>query len=124
VTVGAASRNKGKRAEVEVVHALRRAGWAADTSRNVTGGRQRGADLVTTLPYVVEVKDHAKLDLPGFWRQAVEQAQGDVPLLVVKRRQFAHAEDWWAIQDLRTCLYVASFLPEVLPKQQEGGIVH
>jgi hypothetical protein len=36
---GAASRRKGSRAEVAVVHALRQAGWDADTSRNVLDGR-------------------------------------------------------------------------------------
>lgn len=122
--MGSASRAKGKKAEIEVVHALRRAGWVAETSRNITGGRQRGADIITNLPYVVEVKNHAKLDLPSFWRQAVEQAQGDVPLLVVKRRGFSQAENWWAIQDLRTALHVAGHLPDVLSGLEPDGIVH
>ena len=52
---GAASRRKGSRAEVAVVHALRRAGWDADTSRNVLDGRRTGDDVVWGGPASIEV---------------------------------------------------------------------
>lgn len=104
---GAASRNRGIRAELEVAHALTRAGWQAITTRSIRGGTQGGEDLVVTdFPYVVEVKDHARLDLPGFWRQATEQAGDDPALVVAKRRGKARAEEWWAISDLATLLRV------------------
>jgi len=101
---GAASRARGNRAELDVCHALQRYGYRAVTSRSVRGGTQAGGDIITDFPAVLEVKDQAKLDLPGFWRQAVAQAEaeGDIPGLIVKRRGFADAEDWWYVSDLRT----------------------
>jgi hypothetical protein len=107
---GRSSQQRGKRAEVEVVHALERAGYRAMTSRAVRGGTQHGADLISDFPAVLEVKDHAKLDLPGFWRQAVDQSGDDVPGLIVKRRGFALAEDWWYVSDVRTQLRLIAIL--------------
>jgi hypothetical protein len=92
---GSASRRKGSRAEVAVVHALRRAGWDADTSRNVLDGRRTGDDIVWNGPASIEVKDVAKMDLSGWLRQAQEQA-GERPAVVWhKRRGHAQAESWF-----------------------------
>jgi hypothetical protein len=92
---GATSRRKGSRAEVAVVHALRRAGWTADTSRNVLDGRRLGEDIVWDGPTSIEVKDVAKTDLSGWLRQAQEQA-GERPAVVWhKRRGHAQAESWF-----------------------------
>jgi hypothetical protein len=92
---GSASRRKGSRAEVAVVHALRRAGWKADTSRNVLDGRRTGDDVVWDGPASIEVKDVTKLDLSGWLRQAQEQA-GDRPAVVWhKKRGTADAEGWY-----------------------------
>ena len=85
-------------------HALERAGWRAMTSRAARGGTQAGGDIITDFPVCLEVKDHARLDLPGFWRQAVEQAAGDPAGLVVKRRGHSMAEEWWYVSDLQTQL--------------------
>lgn len=101
---GAASRSKGQRAEREVVHALRRAGWTAMTSRAVLGGTQRGADIVTDFPAVIEVKDQARLDLSGWLRQAQDAADGDPAVVVHKRRGTGDAEGWYVTTDLRTLL--------------------
>ena len=93
---GSASRRKGSRAEVAVVHALRRAGWEADTSRNVLEGRRTGDDIVWTGPASIEVKDHAKMDLAGWLRQAQENAGDRVPVVVHKKRGTAdRAEEWY-----------------------------
>jgi hypothetical protein len=93
---GSASRRKGSRAEVAVVHALRRAGWDADTSRNVLDGRRTGDDIVWNGPASIEVKDVAKMDLSGWLRQAQDNA-GDLPAVVVhKKRGTADAEGWYA----------------------------
>ena len=70
---GATSGRKGSRAEVAVVHALRRAGWQADTSRNVLDGRRTGDDIVWDGPASIEVKVVTKLDLSGWLRQALEK---------------------------------------------------
>lgn len=92
---GASSRRKGNRAELEVVAALRRHGWEAVTSRAARAGTQGGADVITTFPLSVEVKDHAKMDLAGWVEQAQQQAKGDPSCVVHKRRGKASAEDWY-----------------------------
>lgn len=92
---GATSRRKGSRAEVAVVHALRAAGWAADTSRNVLEGRRTGDDIVWDGPASIEVKDVAKMDLSGWLRQAQENAGDRVPVVVHKKRGTAKAEGWY-----------------------------
>ena len=92
---GSASRRKGSRAEVAVVHALRRAGWVADTSRNVLDGRRTGDDIVWHGPASIEVKDVTAMDLSGWLRQARENA-GDRPAVVWhKKRGTADAEGWY-----------------------------
>lgn len=99
---GKAALARGKRAEIEVVHCLRRAGYEAATYRALSGGTQRGADIVSDFPAILEVKDHQKIDLPAFWLQAVEQAGDRIPGLIVKRRGHGRAEDWWYVSDVRT----------------------
>lgn len=101
---GSASRRKGNAAEVEVVHALRRAGWEAETSRNARNGTQRGEDIVSDFPMSIEVKNHTRTDLAGWWAQAVEQAGGAMPVVVHKRVGKTKAEDWWVTMDLATLL--------------------
>ena len=92
---GSASRRKGSRAEVAVVHALRRAGWDADTSRNVLEGRRTGDDIVWDGPASIEVKDVTKLDLSGWLRQAQENAGDRVGVVWHKKRGTAKAEGWY-----------------------------
>ena len=92
---GSTSRRKGSRAEVEVVHALRRAGWQADTSRNVLEGRRTGDDIVWNGPASIEVKDVTAMDLSGWLRQA-QANSGDLPAVVWhKKRGTARAEGWY-----------------------------
>jgi hypothetical protein len=80
---------------VAVVHALRRAGWSADTSRNVLDGRRTGDDIVWDGPASIEVKDVTKLDLSGWLRQA-QANSGDRPAVVWhKKRGTADAAGWY-----------------------------
>jgi len=93
--VGAAERAKGIRAELAVVHALRDAGWQAVTTR-AQNGTQGGADIFTDAPLAVEVKDHGKMDLAGWLRQAEGNAtEGKVPVVWHKRRGRANPNDWY-----------------------------
>jgi len=92
---GAASRRKGSRAQVAVVHALRRAGWKADTSRNVLEGRRTGDDIVWDGPASIEVKDVATMDLSGWLRQAKSNAADRVAVVWHKKRGQAQAEGWY-----------------------------
>ena len=99
---GASSRRKGNAAEVEVVKALERAGWTAVTSRAARGGYQSGEDIVTNFPCSIEVKNQARLDLAGWWAQAVEQAHDKPPVVIHKRVGKAEPEQWWVTMSLET----------------------
>jgi hypothetical protein len=92
---GSTSRRKGSRAEVAVVHALRRAGWTADTSRNVLDGRRTGDDIVWNGPASIEVKDVARLELAGWIVQAQANSGGRPAVVWHKKRGTADAEGWY-----------------------------
>lgn len=103
---GASSRRKGNQAEVEVTKALERAGWTAVTSRAARGGFQAGEDIISDFPMSLEVKNHTRLDLSGWWGQAVSQAGDKPPVVVHKRVGKGQAEDWWATMDFATLMRV------------------
>jgi len=110
---GATSRRKGNLAEVAVVHVLREHGYDAVTSRNARGGAQMGADIVSDFPAVIEVKNHTKLDLAGWWQQAVAQADGHPAVVIHKRVGRGDAHEWWATMDFQTLIE--------LVRKAEGG---
>lgn len=92
---GASSRRKGNRAEVEVVRVLREAGFEAETSRAARGGFQSGEDIASDFPASIEVKNQTRMDLAGWYSQAVEQAEGRPAIVVHKRVGKSKGEDWW-----------------------------
>jgi hypothetical protein len=97
--MGAAERQRGNRAEQAVARYLRDNGFDAITSRSAQG-HQAGSDIFTSLPFAFEVKDHARLDLSGWWQQATSQAGPDeIPVLWHKRRGFASPGRWWVTVD-------------------------
>ena len=99
---GSASRRKGNRAEVAVVNYLKAHGYDVETSRNARGGTQKGADVLGDFPAAVEVKNQARMDLAGWWAQAVEQANGGNAVVVHKRVGKADPGEWWVPMDLAT----------------------
>jgi hypothetical protein len=92
---GSASRRKGNRSEVQVANLLRQFGYTAVTSRSARGGYQSGEDIVSNFPCSIEVKNQARTDLAGWYRQAEEQSMGKTPIVVHKRVGKAQADDWW-----------------------------
>lgn len=98
---GATSRRKGNKAEVDVVHALQRRGYEAETSRSARGGFQKGPDIVSDFPAAIEVKNRAKMELAEWWKQATEQAHGAPAIVIHKRVGKGDPEDWWVTMDLR-----------------------
>jgi hypothetical protein len=101
---GATNRRKGNAAEVAVVKTLREHGYTAVTSRNARGGTQMGGDLISDFPAVIEVKNHAKLDLAGWWRQAVAQAEGQPAVVIHKRVGHGNPENWWVTMDFKNLI--------------------
>ena len=85
IVSGAASRTKGKRAELAVAKWLRDNGWQAATTR-ATSGAQRGDDLVTNTGLSWEEKDHARLELAAWIDQATGNAGGKPAVVIHKRR--------------------------------------
>lgn len=103
---GATSRRKGNKAEVDVVKTLRSHGYVAETSRNARGGTQKGEDIVTDLPVSIEVKNHTKIDLAGWWRQAEAQADGQPAIIVHKRVGTTDPNQWWVTTNLGTFIRI------------------
>ena len=99
---GSASRRKGNRAEVAVVNYLKSHGYDVETSRNARGGTQKGVDVLGDFPAAVEVKNQVRMDLAGWWSQAVEQAGGGNAVVVHKRVGKGDPADWWVTMDLAT----------------------
>ncbi len=79
---GSMSRNKGARAETEVLKLLgAELGVALD--RNISQTRDGGADCLCVKGWAIEVKRVEKLSRQAWWRQAVAQARaiGAEPML-------------------------------------------
>ncbi len=91
---GLHSRNKGKRAEREVVkliqplvdRAFTDAGRVAPlVQRNTIQSHVGGADLVGVPFLAIEVKHCEIFCLPAWWRQTCEQMDGRLPLLFYRK---------------------------------------
>jgi Holliday junction resolvase len=87
------SRNKGSRAEREVLKLL---GEELGTilTRNLQQTREGGADCLEVKGFAIEVKRQERLSRPTWWTQTVEQAQrvGAEPMLLYRRNR----EPWQA----------------------------
>ena len=84
---GAYSRNKGKRAELEFVHLLTDY-LGGEWNRNYKQPAQAQHGDIEQLvgPYLVEVKNCAKAEVPAWWRQAcaAAEARGAIPCVAMK----------------------------------------
>lgn len=90
---GRLSRNKGKRAEREIVTLLQgvvnqvyreHGKIPVVLQRNLMQSHKGGADI-TSLPWMaVEVKHHARQQPDAWWRQTLEQAEGRWPVLAYR----------------------------------------
>jgi hypothetical protein len=90
---GLMSRNKGKRAEREVVEMLQGVlnevhldGEVPRLQRNTLQSDGGGADIAGLEGYAIEVKHCETFNLDGWWRQCLEQAgRSKVPVLFYRR---------------------------------------
>ena len=90
---GSRSRNKGARAELEVLRLLGDE-LGQELQRNLSQTRAGGADCICVRGFAIEVKRQEQLSRPAWWRQAVEQARGlgVEPMLLYRRNR----EPWQA----------------------------
>lgn len=101
---GSHSRNKGNRAEQDLVRYLISEGYDVQTSRAARGGYQSGEDIIGDFPASIEVKNQVKLDLAGWWAQAQYQAKGRPAVVVHKRVGKADPAEWWVTMDVATLI--------------------
>lgn len=98
--MGAKSRRKGARAELDVVRYLQAQGLT--TADRVRPGVSTPGD-VAGLAHVLEVKDHQRITLAPWVDQLRDEVAGSLSLggvVVVKRRGCTDPGDWYAVQPL------------------------
>jgi len=96
--MGAKERRKGNEAERAVAQTLREAGWQAITSR-AKNGTQDGYDIISDTPLAIEVKNHSRLDLAGWVKQARENASDKIPAVWHKKRGESSPLSWYVTMD-------------------------
>lgn len=111
--MSSANKRKGTQFETDVMKYLREQNYAYAVERLSKAGAKDEGDLVVfdhkMTPYILELKNRKKLDLPVFWGEAQVEAEnyakarslGEVPraFVIVKRRGVGIGKSW-VIQDL------------------------
>lgn len=104
--MGKPSRDKGARGEVALVNWLRANGYP-DARRYLAGDGRQPGDVDGIPGLCADVKNCARLDIPGWLRQVrAEAGPNRTPLVVVKPRGVADPGEWWAITTVRDFLDV------------------
>lgn len=91
------SKRKGTAAETAVVTYLQDNGFPSVERRSLSGANDRG-DIAGLRDFIVEVKDHARMDLAGWVEEArVERINANAEHAVVwhKRRGRGSPGDWY-----------------------------
>jgi Holliday junction resolvase len=92
-------KQKGTRAENQVVEFLKRNGFPYAERRALAGVNDKG-DVTGIGPVVIEVKDHQKITLSEFMselKEEVNNAGAQTGVAVVKRRGTLQVGDWYAV---------------------------
>ena len=109
------ARDKGTAAETAVVRHLRNHGFTQAERAPLWGAHDRG-DIYGIPGWVLQVKNQQRLDIPGWWRDTLTQAENadrahpevvngygpHHPLLIAKRKGHPNPCAWYAITDLST----------------------
>ncbi len=102
--MGAMSRRKGAAAEVAVVRWLRGRGRPT-TERRPSGSPDPFGDVAGIPGTVIEVKNHAALDLAGWATQLeaeIAAAGAETGVVIVKRRGTTDVGRWYAVLTVDT----------------------
>jgi Holliday junction resolvase len=98
--MSARERDKGLRAENEVVAILRQHGWHG-AARNLLQARSGGADVLGTSPLCVEVKRTERSDPWAWWAQVTAAAKpGEIPCVAFRRS----GAEWLALTSFEELL--------------------
>jgi len=92
-------KQKGTRAENQVVEFLKQNGFPYAERRALAGVNDKG-DVTGIGPVVIEVKDHQKITLAEFMselKEEVNNADAQTGVAVVKRRGTLQVGDWYAV---------------------------
>lgn len=92
-------KQKGTRAESQVVEFLKRNGFPYAERRALSGVNDKG-DITGMGPVVVEVKDHQKIVLSQFLSELKEEvvnADAQTGAAVVKKRGTLNVGEWYAV---------------------------
>jgi hypothetical protein len=87
-------REKGRRAELEVVKLARAQGWPA--SRNLDQTRDGGSDIRGVPGVAIEVKRCERTDVWAWWEQISRSCGSDLPLVAFRRS----SSPWLAVSEL------------------------
>ncbi len=108
--MSSANKRKGAKFETDVLKWLRENELMAERLSKAGAKDEGDVVVITNLsPYILELKNRQKLDLPAFWEEAQVEAVnyakargiGEVPpaFVIVKRRGLGVGKSW-VIQDL------------------------
>lgn len=96
---GSMSRRKGAGAERDVVNWLTANGFP-HAERRLSGAPDDRGDITGIPGLVLEVKNHARLELAAWTDQLTDEldnANTDIGALIVKRRGRTNPADWYAV---------------------------
>lgn len=110
--MGAMQRRKGASGERELFSLLADHLGQAVT-RNLNQTRNGGADSIDLHGFAIEVKRQEVESLAVWWRQTLDQAGDDKPILFWRRSR----QPWRAM--VRLC----DLAPEIFPASEEGAIL-
>lgn len=102
------SKSKGTAAETAVVNVLKDAGFDHVERRALSGALDRG-DIAGIVGVVIEVKNHAKIDLAQFVDEAEIEANNDgadLGVTWIKRRGKSSPLDWYVVMTGRRFVWL------------------
>lgn len=95
---GARSRNKGDNAERAVAGYMRDNGFP-DARRYLAGDGRQPGDIDAIAGVALEVKDQAKYCLAEWVAQAIAEANGRIPAVVMHPKGVADVGKWWVVME-------------------------